>query len=175
MNTNASTQRVVLVTGGSAGLGAALISCLSARGWRVYAGSRRGTVSDAVADKVQPLRLNVTDERACQEAVDEILAESGRLDAIICNAGINIGGPAEELARDQAASVLETNFWGVVNGIRSVLPHFRSRRAGSVLVIGSLAGIVAPPQAPATMQPANMRYWAFLKAFNMRSLGWAFV
>lgn len=147
MNKDSSMQRVVLVTGGSAGLGAALISRLIAQGWRVYAGSRRGTVSDGVADKAHPLRLDVTDERAYQKAVATILAECGHLDAIVCNAGINIGGPAEELTREQAAAVLDTNFWGVVNGIRSVLPHFRSRRTGSILVIGSLAGMVAPPGA----------------------------
>lgn len=139
--------KVVLVTGGSAGLGAQLAQRLASDGWRVYAASRRGTIADDCGGRIKPVHLDVTNDQDCRRVVETIVAETGTLDAIVCNAGVNISAAAEELPQAQAAAILNTNFWGVVYGCRAVLPFFRAQRRGTVVVIGSLAGMVAPPGA----------------------------
>lgn len=139
------TTRTVLVTGGSSGLGAAIAERLAATGWTVFASSRRGTLAAGSHASIRAMRCDVRRDGDMREAVAEIIAEEGRLDAIICNAGLNASGPAEELPADRARTIVETNFWGVVNGANAVLPHFRERREGAILVIGSLAGMVSPP------------------------------
>lgn len=135
----------VLVTGASAGLGAAVSNCLAERGWRVYAGSRRASTQADAMPSISPLRLDVTNPSECADAVSSVVNETGSLDAIVCNAGVNVSAPAEELSATRAQAILDTNFWGVVHSIRAVLPHFRQRRAGTIVVVGSLAGIVSPP------------------------------
>lgn len=137
--------QTVLLTGGSSGLGASLANRLAGSGWQTYAGSRRGTLADGAAPSILPLQLDVTVEQECVAAIDRILSEHGALDTVICNAGINANAPAEELPLERAKAILETNFWGAVNVIRAALPHFRVRHQGTIVVVGSLAGIVSPP------------------------------
>lgn len=137
--------KTALVTGGSSGLGAAICECLAGNGWAVFAGSRRGVVAPNAHSSIQPLHCDVTSSDSMRAAVGAITGKHPFLDAIVCNAGINVSAIAEELPQDRARAILETNFWGVVNGVRAALPHFRIRRKGTILVIGSLAGMVSPP------------------------------
>lgn len=145
MNETDEPRRTVLVTGGSAGLGAALVSELAAGGWTVYAASRRATLPADSPAGVQALRLDVCDRAAWEDVLNEVTARTGPLDALVCNAGVNVSAPVEELAEEQARAIVETNFWGVTHGVRAVLPGFRRQRRGVILVIGSLAGMVSPP------------------------------
>jgi NAD(P)-dependent dehydrogenase (short-subunit alcohol dehydrogenase family) len=94
---------------------------------------------------IHPIGLDVTDPEGFDSTVAAVLARHGQLDAIILNAGINTPAPVEELSLARAQAIMNTNFWGVVHGVRAVLAHFRERRAGVITVIGSLAGIVTPP------------------------------
>lgn len=135
------TRGVVLVTGGSAGLGAEIAKTMASRGWRVWAGSRRGTAAEP---GIHALRLNVTDPSSVSNALSETTAAEGRLDCLVCNAGINVSAPAEELPLELARAIVETNLWGVIHCVRAALPHLRETR-GRILVIGSLAGLVGPP------------------------------
>ena len=145
MTGDTEPQKVALVTGGSSGLGAQICDRLAQAGWTVYAGSRRGTLMDGAHPDVHPIRCDVTAHSELSQAVAEILQTQGHLDAIICNAGINVSALAEELPETRAQAILNTNFWGAVYGARATLPHFRAQRAGTILVIGSLAGMVSPP------------------------------
>jgi len=134
-------SKVALVTGGSVGLGAEIARSLAAKGWQVWAGSRRAM---SPADGVRGIALDVTDPASVHAAVAAILDETDRLDAIVCNAGVNVSAPAEELPEDRARAILDTNLWGAIHTIRSALPALRKSR-GSILAVGSLAGLVAPP------------------------------
>lgn len=139
-----NSQRVAFVTGGSAGLGEAICERLVSRQWTVIAASRRG-VSNVRSPLIIPVSLDVTDAVAFDAAVRDVLTRYSRLDAIILNAGINTPAPIEELPLTHAHAIMDTNFWGVVHGVRAVLGHFRDNRGGVITVVGSLAGIVTPP------------------------------
>ncbi len=139
-----NAERVAFVTGASAGLGAAICENLVRRGWTVIAASRRG-VANTQSPLVLPVSLDVTDSSAFDAAVRDVLTRYGRLDAIVLNAGVNTPAPIEELSLTRARAIMDTNFWGVVHGVRAALGHFRERRSGVITAVGSLAGIVTPP------------------------------
>ncbi len=137
-------QKVALVTGGSAGLGAAMARELARRHWTVFAGSRSGKTPASDGD-LRPLVLDVTSDESVTAGIAHTLEAAGCLDLVINNAGINFSGPFEEQTLEQASQVLETNVLGVARVTRAALAPMRARRQGTILTIGSLAGIVAPP------------------------------
>lgn len=140
---------VALVSGGSSGLGAAISAALAERGFHVLAASRRAT-APAVAQPggkgvIEPLALDV----CCPASIADLarhLERRGQMPKLLVNnAGINISGVFEELSAAQGRAILDTNFHGVADTIRAFLPAMRERRHGTILTIGSLAGLLAPP------------------------------
>jgi NAD(P)-dependent dehydrogenase (short-subunit alcohol dehydrogenase family) len=144
--TQSNLPRHALVTGASAGLGAAIAQALSKRDWHVIGASRRGTVppDGQSARSISGVSLDVTDSGAVKASFAEINAE-GALDLLVANAGLNVPSPIEELPEETARAIMEVNFWGVTNCVRAALPAMRQRRRGTIAIIGSLAGRVTPP------------------------------
>jgi NAD(P)-dependent dehydrogenase (short-subunit alcohol dehydrogenase family) len=127
-------QRVALVTGASSGIGRACAALLAARGLRVYAASR-----------TSPLRMDVTDDDSVRTAVEEIVRKEGRLDVVVNNAGIAFAGAVEDTSVEEARAQFDVNFFGVLRVCRAVLPVLRRQRAGYIVNIGSIGGLVAIP------------------------------
>ena len=147
MTGSVARPRRALVTGASAGLGAALCVELARKGWLVIGVSRRGTVPsiDAASQRrIEGRRLDVTDAAAVEALVRDLDDTCG-IDLYILNAGINTPQPIEELPLERAREIIETNFWGVVTLARAALPGLRGRGGGTIAVIGSLAGKITPP------------------------------
>ena len=132
---------MVLVTGASSGIGACCAACLAADGIRVYGGSR-GAVT---AHGVEALTLDVVDDVSVTRAIETILAREGRLDALVNNAGFGIAGAIEDTSVDEAREQFEVNFFGVMRMCRAVLPIMRERKAGYIVNIGSIGGLIAIP------------------------------
>lgn len=132
-------DRTVLITGASSGIGAATASALTGGGWQVWGTSRRPP-ERTDSDPCRWLTMDVGDEDSVARAVQEILSTSGRLDAVICNAGFGIFGSVEEVSIADAQAQFDTNFFGVLRVLRAVLPGMREARAGRVILVGSLAG-----------------------------------
>jgi len=130
-------SRVVLVTGASSGIGAATAGLLGERGFTVFGASRR---PPAAAGAIRFVPMDVRDEASVRAGVEKVVAEAGRLDALVCNAGFGIFGSVEETPLERARAQFETNVLGTLNTIRAVLPGMRERRGGRVVVVGSLAG-----------------------------------
>ncbi|HMN04952.1 MAG TPA: SDR family oxidoreductase [Flavobacteriales bacterium] len=130
-----TTPKVVLVTGGSSGIGEAVCKRLAAAGHTVYGTSRK--------PKERPgyrmLRMDLGHEASVRQAVEQVLAAEGRLDVVVNNAGLGIQGATEDLTAEMAASLLDTNVLGAHRVCRAVLPHMRARRAGLIINITSLA------------------------------------
>lgn len=133
---------VVLVTGASSGIGAAVADLLASRGFRVYGASRRTPAADV---PWQHLRMDVCDEAQVRDGVARVLAECERIDGLVCNAGFGIFGSVEETGLPRVRAQFETNVFGTLHPIRAVLPHMRGRRAGRIVLVGSLAGRAAIP------------------------------
>ncbi len=139
-----SSKEVVLVTGGSSGLGRATGEYLAARGYRVY-GTARNPAKYKDFNAFPLLPMDVREEASVQAAVKELLKREGRIDILINNAGVGITGPMEETPHQAVLDVFETNFHGPLRVMRAVLPHMRVHRSGFILNITSLAGYMGLP------------------------------
>jgi NAD(P)-dependent dehydrogenase (short-subunit alcohol dehydrogenase family) len=129
-------HRTVLLTGASSGIGAATASYLAARGFRVFGASRH---PPAEAPAFTWLAVDVRDEASVAAAVARVLAEAGHIDGLVCNAGMGIFGSVEEVSAERAREQFDTNVFGTLHPVRAVLPAMRARRAGRIVLVGSLA------------------------------------
>ena len=133
---------VVLITGISSGFGLESARLLASKGHKVY-----GTVRREVEklDGVNYLFADVTDREAVQRAVDEVITREGRLDAIVCNAGMGVGGPIEFTSPEDARRQIETNFGGAVSLIQAALRPMRTQRSGRIICASSIGGLMGLP------------------------------
>ncbi|HXP21628.1 MAG TPA: SDR family oxidoreductase [Streptosporangiaceae bacterium] len=136
-----ATERSVLVTGASAGIGKACADQLYAAGWTVTGASRRGTTSGGWT----PLVMDVDDDASVRDGVAGLLAAVGRIDALVAAAGWGLAGAVESSSIEEAKAQLETNFWGCVRVVQQVLPAMRAQRSGRIVLISSIGGVLGVP------------------------------
>lgn len=134
---------VVLVTGASSGLGAATAAHLAGLGHRVYAASRRATVTEG--SRALPLRMDVDDDQAVETAIDEVWRTEGRLDVVINCAGYGVAGAIEDVPVSAVQEQFNTNVFGVLRVCRRVLPLMRRQGAGLIINVTSIAGELSLP------------------------------
>lgn len=139
-HTNA-TAPVVLVTGASSGIGLACCKKLLSSGRTVY-GASRTEKADAGFTHVT---MDVTDDASVEAAVADVLEREGRIDALIHCAGVSLSGPFEDTTVAEAEQHFATNYFGAVRLCRAVLPTMRAQRAGKLLVVGSIGGLIGLP------------------------------
>jgi NAD(P)-dependent dehydrogenase (short-subunit alcohol dehydrogenase family) len=143
---NTPPTRVVLITGCSTGIGRATAIHLASRGWRVFATARNPeSVRDLQSARLETLPLDVTDEPARVRAIDETLHRAGRLDALVNNAGINVGAPLELATPDDIRVQFETNVWGALHLAQLAIPAMRAQGGGRIVNISSAMGKLALP------------------------------
>jgi NAD(P)-dependent dehydrogenase (short-subunit alcohol dehydrogenase family) len=134
--------KTILITGASSGFGAAIAGKLAAAGHRVYGTSRHARPDQGA---VRMLVLDVTDPASIAVCLQTLLAEAGRLDVLINNAGNGICGAIEDSSIAEAQAQLDTNFFGPARMIHAVLPRMRAQGSGRIITVGSLAGHAALP------------------------------
>lgn len=137
-------MEIVLITGGSSGIGAATAKILAGAGMKVYAGSRRGTATEAHPGIV-PIKLDVNDASTLKAAVEDIIKADGKLDAVICNAGNGIYGPVEFATEEDARAQFETCFFGALKTIQACLPVFRKQGRGRIITVTSVMAVLQLP------------------------------
>jgi short-subunit dehydrogenase len=135
---------VALVTGASSGIGMATAERLATAGYKVYGTSRRGATLGKRPFEMLP--LDVTSAESVDAVVREVMHLEGRIDLLVNNAGFSIA-PAgvEESSIEQARSIFETNFFGVVRMTRAVLPYMRRQESGRIINISSIFGFLPAP------------------------------
>ena len=142
-------QRVWLITGISRGFGRHLAEQLLERGDHVVGTVRKPeSVADLREEFPELLRVEVLDVRdteALRSVVERTVADLGRIDVVISNAGYGVFGAAEELTDEQVAAILATNLTAGIQLIRAVLPHMRAAGGGRVIQLSSYGGQVAFP------------------------------
>lgn len=134
--------KVILVTGASSGFGKATAEYLAKRGHTVFGTSRKGTSS---LNGVKMLTMDVTDNSSVAAAVDAVVAECGRLDVLINNAGVGISGALELATEQEIDWQMKTNFFGMTNVCRAAIPVMRANGCGRIINISSIAGVMAVP------------------------------
>jgi NAD(P)-dependent dehydrogenase (short-subunit alcohol dehydrogenase family) len=143
---------VVVITGCSSGFGKLTALEFARRGNRVFA-TMRNTAKDgplqaeaaAAGVSVEVLQLDVNDRASVEKAVAEVINRAGRIDVLVNNAGISIEGPIEDFDDDEVAAVFQTNVFGVIRMARTVLPHMRAQKSGTIVIVGSGRGKVSEP------------------------------
>jgi short-subunit dehydrogenase len=137
-------SKVAIVTGASSGIGAATAEMLANAGYKVYGTSRKGAQANQRAYKM--IALDVNSEASIHAALKEVMQTEGRIDLVVNNAGFGVAaGGAEESSVEQAKSIFETNFFGVVRVIRAVVPYMRQQGQGRIINIGSILGLIPAP------------------------------
>ena len=137
-------KSIALVTGASSGIGKATAERLATAGYTVYGTSRRGAQTGQRAFAMLP--LDVTSDESVEAAVNELLRLEGRIDLLVNNAGFGVApAGAEESSIDQARSIFDTNFFGVVRMTRAVVPYMRKQGGGRIINIGSVLGFLPMP------------------------------
>ncbi|WP_327097537.1 oxidoreductase [Nocardia vinacea] len=139
-----TTQPVALVTGASSGIGESAAIALAQKGFRVI-GTGRVTAHLAPIEGVTFLDLDVTDDASAAAAVAAVIAQSGRLDVLVNNAGIGSAGAAEETSIAQAQNVFDINVFGVIRMTNAALPHMRAQGSGRIINLSSILGLIPQP------------------------------
>ena len=152
-----SSKKIILITGASTGFGRLFAETLARHGHAVFASMRdpQGKNAKNAADllalaereslAIHTLELDVTSEASVENAVRSIIAQAGRIDVAINNAGYGLLGLGEATTTEQAQRIMDTNFMGCQRVNRAVLPHMRRQRSGLLMHISSGAGRVVVP------------------------------
>lgn len=138
-----SEARIVVVTGGTKGLGRVVAEAFAARGDRVWILSRHGGADTSVPASARHLRADVRSREQLDQAVATIQSECPHIDVWINNAGFGKPVPFHDGDNALWEDIFTVNFWGTVHGTRAALAALR-RPGGSIINIASLAGLMAP-------------------------------
>ncbi len=161
-------DRVALVTGASAGIGRACADRLAGAGWTVYGASRRGTGSDGW----MPMVMDVDRDDSVREGVAHVVADRGRLDAVVACAGWGLAGAVEQTPIADAQAQVETNFWGTVRVVAEALPVMRRQGGGRLVLVSSIGGVIALPfQAFYSASKFAMEGYAEALAYEVAPFG----
>ena len=134
-------KKIAVLTGGTSGIGMQTALALKSAGYIVYELSRRAQGVEGLNHLV----ADVTDEAAVKKAVDEIVAREGKIDVLVNNAGFGISGAVEFTKTEDAKRLFDTNFFGMVNMNRAVVPVMREAGQGRIVNISSVAGQIPIP------------------------------
>ncbi|MBA8904111.1 oxidoreductase [Phyllobacterium sp. P30BS-XVII] len=140
---NTTNPGVALVTGASSGIGLATAKALQNAGFRVFGTSRRA--APGRSDGFTMLTCDVTDDESVANVVERVLAEAGRIDLLVNNAGMGLLGAAEESSTAQAQALFDVNVFGVLRMTRAVLPTMRGQGRGRIVNVSSVQGLIPGP------------------------------
>lgn len=136
-------SKVVLITGGSSGIGKSIGEFLQEKGFTVFGTSRN---PEKIGNSVFPLvALDVRDTNSIQKAVAEVISKAGKIDVLVNNAGVGITGPIEEIPTAEIKNHFDTNFFGPIEVMKAVLPQMRAQKSGLIINITSIAGYMGLP------------------------------
>ncbi|RMG79857.1 MAG: SDR family oxidoreductase [Bacteroidetes bacterium] len=136
------TNKVILITGASSGIGKATALFLHEKGYKVYGTSRQ---PQKYAFPFPMVYMDLEEHTSIEKCVQEILSKEGRIDVLINNAGIAIIGPVEDTTEEEVFKTFNTNVFGVHSVIKNVLPIMRKQRSGYIINISSIGGQIGLP------------------------------
>jgi NADP-dependent 3-hydroxy acid dehydrogenase YdfG len=147
-------NKIVLITGASSGIGAATARELAAAGAKVVIGARRTDRLDALSEDIRAAggtvlarALDVTDRAHMQAFVDAAVAEFGRVDVLVNNAGVMPLSLMSSLKVEEWDRMIDVNIRGVLYGIAAVLPVMNAQNAGQIINVSSVGGLAVSPTA----------------------------
>lgn len=134
-------QKIILITGASSGFGKITASYLASKGHIVYGTSRK----QQTETDFQMLEMDVTKKETIQHCIQKIIENHGKIDVLINNAGMGIGGSLELTTDEEIDIQIKTNLIGTMNVCSEILPYFRKQKSGKIINISSIAGVMGIP------------------------------
>lgn len=157
------TDKIILVTGASSGIGEAAVHELARAGAKLFIGARRShrlqSLARELGEQVAWKELDVTDADSFEAFAAAAEARFGRIDALVNNAGVMPLSPLASLKRDEWKKMIDVNVHGVLNGIAAVLPRFVAQKSGHVVNVASIAAHMVMPTA-AVYCASKFAVWA---------------
>ncbi len=148
-------DKVILVTGGAGGLGAAMVALLCRNGAKLYILDLDETKGKKLeADLVKSMyaasfiQMDLTSEEAWKQTIDTVVAKEGRIDVLVNNAGINIRKPIEEMVISEFNTMMLVNVGSVFLGTKYVIPVMRKQGGGAIINTSSVCGLVGHRYTP---------------------------
>jgi NAD(P)-dependent dehydrogenase (short-subunit alcohol dehydrogenase family) len=142
-NQEQQTRPVAIVTGASGGIGEATARALHAGGYWVFGTYRRPPATRS--PRIDYLACDVTSDESVAAAVSEVLSKGDRIDLLVNSAGVGLVAGAEESSLEQAKSLFDVNLFGVIRMTKAVLPTMRRKRAGRIVNVSSVMGLIPAP------------------------------
>ena len=139
-----TSRPVALVTGANSGLGKYAARGLIDAGFEVV-GTSRNTAGLDGGQGVTFIDLDVTSDESVAAAVEAVIAQFGRIDVLVNNAGMGLAGASEENTIDQTQKLFDINVFGVIRMTNAVLPHMRKQGSGRIINISSIFGLMPAP------------------------------
>lgn len=161
-------SKVVLLTGGSKGIGFAAAASFAQKGCTVYEISRHEVSNPGVIH----ITGDVTDPSSVEAAVNSIIERESRIDVLVCNAGTILSGAIEFTEPDAVKKLLELNLFGTINSVRAVLPHMRRASVGRIVCTSSMAApFPIPFQAYYSVSKAGISAFAAALGNEVKPFG----
>lgn len=132
-------RKVVLVTGGSSGIGRAICTHLLQEGVTIYGTSRKVENGD-VRNGIPFVKLDLNNPESISNAIDYLIQKEGRIDVLVNNAGTGISGAVEDTSLENFQSYFNTQVFGMMTCCKTVIPHMRNQGSGQIINISSIAG-----------------------------------
>ena len=139
-----SNSTVVVVTGVSSGIGRVAAEKFAERGCQVF-GTVRSITKATPLPGVELVEMDVRDDASVQLGIQSIFVRTKRIDVLVNNAGMSMIGAVEETAITEAASLFDTNVFGILRTTQAVLPHMRAQRYGRIVNVSSVLGFLPAP------------------------------
>ena len=165
-------SKVVLITGGSSGIGKSLGEYLQTKGLKVYGTSRNP--NNYPESKFPIVALDVTKPETIATCISEVLKIESKIDVLVNNAGAGITGPIEEIPDAEIKRNFETNLFGPINVIKAVLPIMRNQNSGLIINVTSIAGYMGLPYrgiysaSKGALELITEAFRMEIKAFNIQ-------
>lgn len=140
-------QKTIVITGASSGIGKAAAHFFYQKGWNVVATMRNPEKETDLkeSERLKILKLDVQDKPSIQQSINDAIAAFGRIDVWVNNAGYGAYGPLEAGTDAQIRRQYDVNFFGVIDCIKAILPHFKENKSGMIINITSIGGLMTLP------------------------------
>ena len=170
---NQKKNKVLVLTGGSSGIGLATVKLFAENNYIVYELSRSGKSFD----NIKHITCDVTNEENVKSAIKQVIDEQGRMDLLINNAGFGISGPIEFTSIEDAKKQFDVNFFGAFNVVKAATPFMREAKQGRIVFVSSVAAIFSIPfqafysAAKSAMNSLTLALANELRPFNVSVCG----